>query len=229
VTRYVALLRGINVGGRNPVPMPALRALFEEEGFAEVATYIQSGNVLFSTAARGPALVRRIEAALTRAFGFPAVVVVRSREELARVVDEAPPGFGARPARRRYDALFLKEPLTAAAALAAAPVNPEVDEVRAGSGVLYYSRLVAKASRSRLSRITQLPIYRQMTIRNWNTTTALLRLMDGGASAPGVRRGGPPGARPVKVGGRGSRAAPAPRSAPGRPSGRRPRPGRRRR
>jgi uncharacterized protein (DUF1697 family) len=177
MARYVALLRGINVGGKNLIPMPALKAYFEGEGLGEVATYIQSGNVLFTARARAPALVTRLEAGLAKAFGYRATVVLRSREELRAVVEGAPAGFGASPDRYRYDVIFLKEPLTAAEALAAAPRNPAVDQVFAGRGVLYYSRLVAKASQSRLSRITGLPVYQRMTIRNWNTTTALLALL----------------------------------------------------
>ncbi len=180
MSRYVALLRGINVGGKNLIPMPALAAFFEAQGLAEVATYIQSGNVLFTSGERSAALVERLEAGLTRAFAYPACVVLRSREQLRRVVDEAPAGFGTRPAHYRYDVLFLKDSLPAAEALARAPAKPGVDQVSAGRGVLYFSRLVAKASQSRMSRITGLAVYQQMTIRNWNTTTRLLELMQPG-------------------------------------------------
>ncbi len=179
-SRYVALLRGINVGGNNPVPMTALRAFFEQQGLADVATYIQSGNVLFTSAERSDALAARLEAGLSEAFGFPACVVLRSREQLRGVVEAAPAGFGARPAAYRYDVIFLKEPLSSDEALAAAPARPGVDRVRAGEGVLYFSRLVARASQSRMSRITALPIYRRMTIRSWSTTTRLLALAEGG-------------------------------------------------
>jgi uncharacterized protein (DUF1697 family) len=104
--------------------------------------------------------------------------VVRSRQQLRRVVREAPPGFGTRPAQYRYDVLYLKPPLTAAEALALVPARPGVDRVFAGSGVLYFSRLIEKASQSQLNRVVAMPIYRQMTIRNWNTTTRLLEIMD---------------------------------------------------
>ena len=183
MSRYVALLRGVNVGGKNPVAMPALRTFFEAQGLADVATYIQSGNVLFTSTERAAALVPRLEAGLSRAFRYEASVVLRTREQLRRVVEGAPAGFGARPALVRYDVLFLKEPLSAAEALAQVPVKPGVDEVSAGRGVLYFSRLVAKASQSRMSRIVQLPMYKRLTIRNWNTTTRLLALMEG--AAPG--------------------------------------------
>jgi uncharacterized protein (DUF1697 family) len=178
MTRYVALLRGINVGGKNLIAMPALKAAFEAQGFADVVTYIQSGNVVFSTAERGAALVPRIEAELARAFAYPASIVVRSRQQLRRVVHEAPPAFGARPDRYRYDVLYLKPPLSASEALALVPVRPGVDRVFAGSGVLYFSRLIEKASQSYLSRVVSMPIYRQMTIRNWNTTTRLLEILE---------------------------------------------------
>jgi uncharacterized protein (DUF1697 family) len=176
--RFVALLRGINVGGKNLVSMAALTAWFEAQGFADVRTYIQSGNVLFGSSERPAQLVARLETGLGEELGQPASVVLRSREQLRAVVEGAPAGFGARPALYRYDVLFLKEPLTAAEALAAAPTNPAVDRVWAGRGVLYYARLVAKASQSRMSRITGLAVYQRMTIRNWNTTTKLLALLD---------------------------------------------------
>jgi uncharacterized protein (DUF1697 family) len=178
MSRYVALLRGINVGGKNLIGMPALKAAFEALGLTGVSTYIQSGNVLFASREPGAALAARIEAALSERFGYPASLVLRSRAQLRRVVDGAPAGFGSRPALYRYDVIFLKEPLSAAEALARAPARPGVDRVFAGPGVLYFSRLLAKASQSRMSRIVSLPIYRQMTIRNWNTTTRLLALME---------------------------------------------------
>src|SRR6266581_2003906 len=95
VTTYVALLRGINVGGRNPIRMPALKTCFEAEGFEDVATYIQSGNVLFRTAGSGSTLVRRIEEMLSTAFDYRASVVLRSRAQVRAVVEKAPKAFGA--------------------------------------------------------------------------------------------------------------------------------------
>lgn len=179
MSRYVVLLRGVNVGGKNLIGMPALQSIFENQGFTDVVTYIQSGNVLVSSGERGAALVTRIEAMLSKAFGYTASVVVLSRPQLRRVVEDAPAGFGTRPERFRCDVIFLKAPLSSAEALERVPVNPDVDQVSAGPGVLYYSRLIPRASQSRMSRIVALPIYKQMTIRNWNTTTRLLGMMTG--------------------------------------------------
>jgi uncharacterized protein (DUF1697 family) len=180
MARYVALLRGINVGGKNLIPMPALKAAFEEDGFEDVRTYIQSGNVVFSTpTTRQPELTRRIEKSIRTAFGhYDASVVLRSRSQMRSLVDRAPKGFGSDPSTYRYDVVFLKAPLTAKAAVKDVPIKEGVDRMWAGSGVLYSSRLIARAMQSRFSRIVSLPTYKSMTIRNWNTTTKLLELLD---------------------------------------------------
>jgi uncharacterized protein (DUF1697 family) len=176
---YVALLRGINVGGKNVIRMTELRKCFEKHGFGDVATYIQSGNVLF-TAARSESdeLARRIEDLLAATFNYRATVVLRSRKQMQYIVGRAPLGFGKYPARYRYDVIFLRQPLAAATAMKSVPISPGVDEAQAGVGVLYFSRLISKASQSRLSRLVSLPIYQSMTIRNWNTTTKLLQMME---------------------------------------------------
>jgi uncharacterized protein (DUF1697 family) len=184
MTPYVALLRGINVGGKNLIGMAALKSCLEEHGFRDVATYIQSGNVVFRAGGSERAkLAPRIEAALAATFGGRLAVVVRSRVELKAIVESAPEGFGGQPSKYRYDVVFLKEPLTARAALSGVPLKEGVDEARAGPGVLYLSKRIAKASQSRLSRVSGLPIYQSMTIRNWNTTTKLLAMLEA------VRRG----------------------------------------
>jgi len=179
MTTYVALLRGINVGGKNPIKMPALKAAFEEDGFEDVATYIQSGNVLFTApGARTTELTDRIETLLAEAFDYVPTVVVRNRTQMRAIVNRTPMGFGTEPAKYRYDVVFLKEPLTAKVAVKSLELKPGVDEAYAGTGVLYLSRLDARATQSRLNKIASSPIYPSVTIRNWNTTTKLLSLMD---------------------------------------------------
>ena len=175
---YVALLRGINVGGSNLIRMPALKSCFEAQGLRDVSTYIQSGNVLFTAArANQGALTGQIEKALSKTFAYQSRVVVRSFEQMQAIVDAAPRGFGGRPAAYRYDVIFLKHPLTADEALAGMSARPGVDRLVAGDDVLYVSRLIAKAAQSHLSRVVGTPVYQNMTMRNWNTTTRLLELM----------------------------------------------------
>jgi uncharacterized protein (DUF1697 family) len=179
MAQYVALLRGINVGGNNLIKMPELRCCFEALGFGDVATYIQSGNVLFEAAQRRPAgLAARIEEALSERFGYQARIVLRAHSQLRAIVADAPAGFGDRPDRYRYDVVFLREPLTAAGAMADLRTREGVDEAFAGDGVCYFSRLASRAAQSYLSRIVTRPIYQSMTIRNWNTAVKLRALMD---------------------------------------------------
>lgn len=176
---YVALLRGINVGGSNLIRMPALKACFEAQGHGDVATYIQSGNVVFTSRRADPAgLTRTIEKALSTTFAYQSRVVVRSFDQMKTIADRAPDGFGAYPARYLYDVVFLKEPLTPAEAMKSLTTRPGVDRVFAGDGVLYFSRLASRAAQSRLNRVAATPEYQYMTIRNWNTTGRLLQLME---------------------------------------------------
>lgn len=180
--QYVALLRGINVGGKNIIKMTDLTACFQELGFEQVRTYIQSGNVIFHANEPDRAqLSRRIEAALSQTFDYDATVVLRSQDELRRIVSRAPEGFGSEPDTYRYNVLFLKEPLTASEAIKDIQEKEGVDRAFAGQGVLYFENLISRASSSRLSRITALPLYPFITIRNWNTTTKLLQMMEAAA------------------------------------------------
>jgi uncharacterized protein (DUF1697 family) len=176
---YVALLRGINVGGKNLIKMIDLKVCMEVLGFEDVHTYIQSGNVLFSAAGSDRAkLTKQIEGALSTMFNYESRVVVRSRQQMKDIITHAPKGFGSDPATYRYDVIFLKEPLTAAKAMKSVSTKEGVDQAFAGKGVLYFSRLSSRATQSNLTRIISMPVYQSMTIRNWNTTTKLLSLME---------------------------------------------------
>lgn len=180
MNQYLVLLRGINVGGKNIIKMADLKAGFEEMGFSNVVTYIQSGNVLIQSEEKDKvALMMRIEKGLSKRFNFEAKVVVISQKELAGIVKSAPKGFGGDDKRFRYDVIFLKEPLTPKEAMQSVKVREGVDTAYAGKQALYFSRLISRASQSYLTKIIGLPVYQSMTIRNWNTTTKLLSLMEG--------------------------------------------------
>jgi uncharacterized protein (DUF1697 family) len=178
---YVALLRGINVGGRNRILMADLAACFESAGYRDVRTLIQSGNVVFrADRVQRAELIDVIEHALAEAFDYRATIALRDSEEMRAVVQAAPPGFGGDPEHYREDVLFLIPPLTPAEALAALTLTHGVDAAWAGPGVVYHSRLTARASQSRMSRLVSHPVYPRITIRNWNTTTRLTSMMADG-------------------------------------------------
>jgi uncharacterized protein (DUF1697 family) len=175
--RYVALLRGINVGGKNLVPMADLRDAFVDAGFDDVSTYIASGNVLFTSDRPAATLEIEIEAALEQRLGRDLVVVVRSQRQLRAVVDKAPAGFLDLEGTHHRDAVFLKAPLSAAKAMKVVQLRDGVDQAWAGAGVVYFARLSAERQRSLMSKIVGTPEYQAMTIRSWSTTTKLRALL----------------------------------------------------
>jgi len=178
-THYIALLRGINVGGKNIIKMADLKACFESMGFSDVVTYIQSGNVVFKSAEKDKTkLTNKIEKGLSERFNYTSRMVAVTHKELKKVVEGAPKGFGKDPATFRYDVIFLKEPLTPKEAMKSVSIKEGVDNAYIGKDVLYFSRLISRATQSHLTRIIGLPVYQSMTIRNWNTTTKLLALME---------------------------------------------------
>jgi uncharacterized protein (DUF1697 family) len=177
ISRYVCLLRGINVGGNNIIKMVDLKNCFEKNGYVDVRTYIQSGNVIFSASVKEDILISKIEELLFQTFNLKIVVVVISVIHLQSIVKNAPYGFGEYPNNYRYDVIFLKKPLTSNHALQSISIKEGVDDVHAGQQVLYFSRKLKDITKSKLSQIITLPIYKNMTIRNWNTTTKLLSLI----------------------------------------------------
>ncbi len=177
-SRFVALLRGINVGGKNLIAMADLRDAFEAEGYGNVTTYIQSGNVLFESDAPRTTLEDELEAMLERRLGVELVVLVRSHRQLRDVVGKSPGGFGEEPERYHSDVVFLKAPLSTKRALGVVDLREGVDQVWPGTGVLYFARLSARRAQSKMSSIVGTPEYQLMSIRSWSTTTKLLGLLD---------------------------------------------------
>ncbi len=172
--RYVVLLRGINVGGRNKVPMAALRELLADS-YVDVQTYIQSGNLLLDSDLTATGVAAHIEQVLPTAFKLDSElirVLVLDADAFREVIEGAPRGFGADPEKYRYDVYFYMG-VTAAEVEPHIPVNPDVDVVRAGERAFYHRRVAALATRSRVNKIVGTPVYPSLTVRNWRTTTKL--------------------------------------------------------
>jgi len=176
---YVVLLRGINVGGKNIVPMAGLRSCLEELGFSDVTTYIASGNVILASDKSAVQIQARTEAALTKNFKLHSElikVLVLTRKQIQAVIDKKPAGFGDQPAKYSSDVIFLMG-IDAAQAMLVFDPREGVDTVWPGDGVIYSQRLSAERTKSRLNKIMASPLYKSMTIRNWNTTVKLLDLL----------------------------------------------------
>jgi uncharacterized protein (DUF1697 family) len=173
--QYITLLRGINVGGNNIIKMTDLKSCFENMGFTGVSTYIQSGNVIFFSGEGDKAkLTAKIEKELSVRYRYSSRIVLITYQELAAIIAGAPKGFGKFPGEYKYDVMFLREGLSVSDLLKKIPLKEGVDQAWNGVGVIYFSRLGSKSSQSRMSKIITMPFYREITIRNWNTTTKLL-------------------------------------------------------
>lgn len=175
---HVALLRGINVGGRNVIPMAALAATFERLGVSSVRTYIQSGNVLFGAEDRDPrTLETRIERALTKAHRYDAKVVVRTREQMHAVVDEMPRAWRRVDADTRYNVIFLRHEIDSEDILDGLAPKRGLEQVWYRPGVLYWSARTGDLGRTSMVKLSSHAIYPHVTVRNLNTTKKIAELL----------------------------------------------------
>lgn len=180
LNQYVVLLRGINVGGKNKVPMAGLKNCLELLGFVDVITYIASGNVILKSALSEERVKDEIEKILPVKFKLESElikVLVLTSNQLETIIDKKPKDFGDHPEKYYSDVIFL---LNISSDEALKVFNPRagVDKIWQGDGVIYSQRLSSRRTQSRLSKIAVSPLYKSMTIRSWNTTTKLLMLLN---------------------------------------------------
>lgn len=177
--KHIALLRAINVGGHNIIKMTDLKSCFEKMGFEDVSTYIQSGNILFKTYENDIyKLTNKIEQIVSETFNYSSRIVIISHQQLKQIVDEAPHDFGKDVDRFRYDVLFLTEPLNSYELIKRVNTGQDVDTVYAGEKVLYFSRLINKVLQNHMPDIIAHDEEKYITVRNWNTTLKLCKLME---------------------------------------------------
>ena len=160
--------------------MADLRECLEELGFSNVSTYIASGNVILESDKSSAEIKSQIEEALPKCFKLDndsIKVLVLSRSQLQAVIDNKPEGFGEQPEKYHSDAIFLIG-IDSNQAISVFDPREGVDKVWSGDGVIYSQRLSAKRTKSRLSKIMGTQAYKAMTIRSWNTTTKLIKILE---------------------------------------------------
>lgn len=183
---FLALLRGVNVGGQNVISKSELARCFEELGFTGVRTYIQSGNVLFRAGeTRVAELTRAVEQRLTERLGQPVRAVVFPRTRYRAAVRAAPAGWG-RDDDRKHNALFTLRGTTPRRAVSELPfLKPDIESLAIGPGVVFWSISKAHQTRTTWMKLAATPVYRQVTVRNHRTVLRLLELFDDRAT-PGT-------------------------------------------
>lgn len=172
---YVALLRGINVGGNSKVEMKKLKAVFEKLGFENVSTYINSGNVIFGTTKKENSLVSEIEKALKKEFGFEIRVVVRNAKNIASLCKDIPKNY-QNDAKQKTDILFLWDEYDNKKSLDLIKAT-DVDNLSYADGAIVWNVEKAKLNKSGMKKFIGTTIYKNMTARNVNTVRKLAELM----------------------------------------------------
>lgn len=175
--RYVALLRGINVGGNSKVEMPKLKKLFEELGYTNVSTYINSGNVLFDSPEKDQnKLVAQMEKAIHQRFKFPVRCVVRTKAHILKVA-KAVPAAWKNDDIQRTDVLFLWEKYDSKKSLSLVEPVKGVDTLKYIDGAIVWNMKREGYSKTGMKKFIGTELYKHMTARNINTVRKLAELL----------------------------------------------------
>lgn len=173
---YIALLRGINVGGNNKVAMLELRGVFEQVGMKSVTTYINSGNVIFESDLPKSKLASILEPAIEQKFGFFVKVLVWDKPSLLALANELPNSW-VNDTTMKCDIMFLWQDFDSPDILKQVVIKPDIDDVKYHPGALLWRVDKDKVTRSGLMRIAGTDLYKHMTIRNCNTLRKIAALL----------------------------------------------------
>lgn len=178
-SRFLALLRGINVGGKNVISKDDLRKCFEDLGLANVRTYIQSGNVLFhSEKTTAKELTTLIEGGLSKCFSYDAQAIVLPYRKYKSAIQSAPENWGNDDAQK-HNALFTLSGITPKKVLTQlSPPKTDIETISTGPGVLFWSVSKKQLTKTTFMKLAKEPVYQQVTIRNHNTAFKLLDLLE---------------------------------------------------
>jgi uncharacterized protein (DUF1697 family) len=175
--KYIALLRGINVGGKTLIKMADLKRCFEALGLNDVSTYIASGNVLFETDRRDATkLETQIEGAIEQRFRLPVKVVVLDRAAYARVVKAIPKSW-VDDASLRANVAFVRRGTDAKQVVRQLEPDPAVEQVKAIAGAILWATKRDALKRSVMRKLIGGAAYKDLTVRNLNTTLKLEELL----------------------------------------------------
>lgn len=179
---YIALLRGINVGGKNKIDMKSLKQTFERAEMNDVVTYINTGNIIFSNSGLSKnELSRILEEAIHTDFELQIKVIVRSIEDVRGII-QAIPDTWKNNKDMKSDVMFLWDEIDHGSVLEQLVIKPAIDTVKYVPGAILWSIDKKNAAKSGMSNIIGTKLYKQVTIRNVNTARKIYEIMQGQTS-----------------------------------------------
>jgi len=174
---YIALLRGINVGGKRRVEMKTLTQALEQAGFKNVTTYINSGNVILESGLTTEAVNSLVEKTIVETFGFAVDVITLAQPKFTAIVDAIPSDW-TNDTAMKCDVLFLHSDIDSDAVLQELKTKPEIDDTIYVPGAIIWSVARENVTKSGMIKIIGTPIYRKLTIRNCNTARKLVAILN---------------------------------------------------
>jgi uncharacterized protein (DUF1697 family) len=173
---FIALLRGINAGKLRRVEMKRLKALFESLGYTQVSTYINSGNVIFSSDKDLKSIRKDVEINLKKEFGFDIPTLIKTKQEMQKIADTIPKGW-QNNSKQRSDVAYLFNEIDTKKTIDEIPVKKEYIDIRYIKGALYWNIDRKDYNKSQLNKLISHKLYQLMTMRNVNTARYLARHM----------------------------------------------------
>jgi uncharacterized protein (DUF1697 family) len=174
---FVALLRGVNVGGKNNLSMSALKTNLSNAGFENVATYINSGNVIFTSSEADPRkLETKIEKLLASGHKLDCKVVIRSLSEMKKLVESLPASWKGNE-DWAHNVMFLRHSIDSKDVLKELAPKADIEKVLYRPGAVLWSARRSDIKQSTMNKLSSRKIFQEMTARNPNTTRKLYELM----------------------------------------------------
>lgn len=174
--KYFALLRGVNVGGNSRVEMKKLKTQFESLGFTNVATYINSGNVIFESQDTKQQVLKKVEAMFHKEYIFPIPVLIKTSQEMKAIAHAIPKYWKQDSKDFRSDVAYLFKEADPKKSLVLLPMDPKFVEMRYVKGALIWHINRKHYNKSKLNKLIGTKIYKLMTMRNINTAKYLASL-----------------------------------------------------
>ena len=176
--KYIALLRGVNVGGKNKISMNELKTYFEKAGFKNTRTYINSGNVIFDSEEENTIkLAEKCKEIIENEFDLPISLALIDANTLKEALEHAPKWWGDDP-NSKHNTIFVIQPATAKEVIEdVGEIRPEYEQFYAFKDIIFWSAPLKTFSRTRWSKVVGTKSYQNITIRNANTTKKLLELV----------------------------------------------------